>query len=199
MRAGPRGPGSVEALVGFAIMVTQGERTMRIVVLLTAVVAAACGNGATAPSTAQPVRAAGTWRGALRVTSGTGEPCVGAAFQTAAGISIEYTLAVRQSGDQLTATSMSPATGIVCQLTGIAQPSSIVLTLTTCDAPAPRFFSCDGIAFRDARPSAVTINADVTGNSLSGSYAEAYDVFDYGTTTKLGIATLNAQLTLSSQ
>lgn len=189
----------LEALVGFCDCGTQGEQTMRIVVLLTAVVAAACGNGATAPSTPQPVQAAGTWRGALRVTSGTGEPCVGAAFQSAAGISFEYTLAVRQSGDQLTATSMSPATGIVCQLTGTAQASSFALTLTTCDAPAPRFFSCDGSIFRDARPSALTINADITGNSLSGSYAEGYDVFDYGTTTKLGIATSNAQLTLSRQ
>lgn len=84
---------------------------MRTLVLVMAVVAAACGNGATAPSSPQPVQAAGTWRGDLRVTSGTGEPCVGAAFQSAAGISFEYTLRVQQSGGQLTATSMSPATG----------------------------------------------------------------------------------------
>lgn len=169
-------------------------------VLVMAVVAAACGNGATAPTSPQPVQAAGTWRGDLRVTSGTGEPCVGAAFQSAAGISFEYTLRVQQSGGQLTATSMSPATGIVCQLTGTAQSSSIELNLTTCsNASPPRFFSCAGNIFRDARPSALTINASVIGSSLSGSYAEAYDVFDYGTTTRLGTATSNAQLTLSRQ
>ena len=174
--------------------------TVRTLVLLMAVVAVACGNDATAPSGAQPVQAGGAWRGDLRVTSGTGEPCVSAAFQSAAGVSFEYTLRVQQSGDQLTATSMSPATGIVCQLTGTAQGSSIVLNLTTCsNGSPPRFFSCAGNIFRDARPSALTINASVVGNSLSGSYAEAYDVFDYGTTTRLGTATSNAQLTLSKQ
>ena len=122
---------------------------------------------------------------------------MGAAFHSAAGVSFEYTLRVQQSGDQLTATSTSPATGIVCQLTGTAESSSIVLNLTTCDASQPRFFSCLGSIFRDARPSALTINANLTGNSLSGSYAETYDVFDYGTTTRLGTATSNAQLTLS--
>lgn len=137
--------------------------------LLMAGVAVACGGGASAPSGLQPVEAAGTWRGDLRVTSGTGEPCVGAAFQSAAGVSFEYTLTVQQSGDQLTGTSMSPATGIVCQLTGTAALSSIVLNLTTCsNASMPRFFSCAGNIFRDARPSALTINASVIGNSLSG-------------------------------
>lgn len=171
---------------------------MRIVVVPLVVLAVACGSGATGPSTPQPVQAGGAWRGDLRVTSGTGEPCVGAAFQSAAGVSFDYTLRVQQSGDQLTATTTSPATGIACQLTGTAQSSSIVLTLTACsNASVPRFFSCSGNIFRDARPSALTINANVSGNSLSGSYAEAYDVFDYGTTTRLGFATSIAQLTLA--
>ena len=174
--------------------------TVRTLVLLMAVVAVACGNSATAPSSPQPVQAAGTWRGDLRVTSGTGEPCVGAALHSAAGVSFEYTLRVQQSGDQLTATSMSPATGIVCQLTGTTQSSSIVLNLTACiNASPPRFFSCAGSIFRDARPSALTINASIIGSSLSGTYAEAYDVFDYGTTTRLGTATSHAKLTLSRQ
>ena len=174
--------------------------TMRAVVLLMAVIAGACGGSATAPSRPQPVQAAGAWRGELRVIGGTGEPCVGAAFQSAAGVSFDYTLSAQQSGDQLTATSMSPATGIVCQLTGTAQSASIVLNLMTCsNTSPPRFFSCAGNIFRDARPSALTINATVIGKSLSGSYAETYDVFDYGTTTRLGTATSNAQLALSTQ
>jgi hypothetical protein len=167
--------------------------------LLLGILTAACGEAPSAPSSPQPVRAAGVWRGALRVTSGTGEPCVGAAFQSAAGVSFDYTLRVQQSGDELTATSMSPATGIVCQLTGTADLSSIVLNVTTCDASSPRFFSCAGNIFRDARPGALTVTANISGNSLSGSYAEIYDVFDYGTTTKLGTATSNAQLTLSRE
>jgi hypothetical protein len=107
---------------------------------------------------------------------------------------------VQQSGEYLTATSMSPATGIVCQLAGTADRSSIVLNVTTCsNASPPRFFSCAGNILRDARPWALTVNANISGNSLSGSYAETYDVFDYGTTTKLGTATSNAQLTLSKE
>jgi hypothetical protein len=173
---------------------------MRKLFLLLVVLAAGCGGGPSAPSTPPPVQAAGAWRGALRVTSGTGEPCVGAAFQSAAGVSFDYTLSVQQSGERLTATSTSPATGIVCQLAGTAGASSIVLNLTTCsnDAP-PRFFSCVPDVFRDARPSALTLNANITGNSLSGTYAETYTVVVSGTTTNLGTATLNAQLTLNRQ
>ena len=194
----PTAHGANDAKPG--IEITSEERSMRLVVALMVVVAAACGDSGAAPSRPQPVQAAGTWRGDLRVTSGTGEPCVGAAFQSAAGVSFEYTLRVEQSGQQLTATSMSPATGIVCQLTGTAESSTIVLNLTSCgNASQPRFFSCAGNIFRDARASALVINANVSGNSLSGSYAEAYDVFDYGTTTRLGTATSNAQLTLSRQ
>jgi hypothetical protein len=125
---------------------------------------------------------------------------VGAAFHSAAGVAFEYTLRVQQIADRLTATSTSPATGIVCQLEGTAGATSIALNLTTCsNASTPRFFSCVGNIFRDARPSALTIDANVSGASLSATYAETYDVFDYGTTTKLDTATLNAQLSLSRQ
>jgi hypothetical protein len=166
--------------------------------LLLVMLTPGCGGGVAGPSSPPTVQAAGVWRGALRVTSGSGEPCVGAAFQSAAGVSFDYTLSVQQTGEQLTATSASPATGIICQLTGTAGTSSIVLNLTTCsNASPPRFFNCAGNVFRDARPSALTVTANISGNSLSGSYAETYDVFDSGTTTNLGTATQNAQLALN--
>ena len=145
-----------------------GGDIVKTVALLLTILTAACTDGPSAPSSPPPVRAAGVWRGALRVTTGTGEPCVGAAFQSAAGVSFDYTLRVQQSGDQLTATSMSPATGIACQLTGTADLSSIVLNVTTCDASPARFFSCTGNILRDARPAALTISANIFGNSLSG-------------------------------
>ena len=174
--------------------------TVRRVVLLLVLLMAGCGGSPPGPSAPQPVQAAGAWRGDLRVTSGTGEPCVGAAFHSAAGISFEYTLKIEQSGETLTATSSSPATGIVCQLTGRAGTSSIVLHLTTCsNASPPRFFSCAPDVFREARPSALTLNANIAGNALAGTYAETYDVSVYGTTTSVGTATLNAQLTLNKQ
>jgi hypothetical protein len=170
---------------------------MRRVVMLLGILATACGSSPAAPAP-QPVQAAGMWAGDLRVTSGTGEPCVAAAFQSAAGVSFPYTLQVEQSGELLTATSRSPATGIVCQLTGTAGTSSITLKLTTCpDFPPARFFSCVPDVFRDARPSALTVNANIAGNALSGTYAETYDVAVYGTTATIGTATLNAQLTLN--
>ena len=122
-----------------------------------------------------------------------------AAFQSAAGVSFDYTLRVQQSEASLTATSTSVATGIDCQLTGTAGASSIVLNLATCNAPQPAFFSCMGNIFRDARPSALTMNLDVVGNSASATYVETYDVFVYGTSTNLGTATQTAQLTLNRQ
>ena len=172
---------------------------MRNLALLLGVLAAGCGSGGpTAPAQPQPVQAAGTWRGTMRVTSGTGEPCVASAFQSAAGISFnDYILRIQQSGVSLTATSTSVATGITCQLTGTATASSIALNMTTCDALQPRFFSCSGDVFRDARPSALTVNADIAGNSATATYVESYNVSVSNTTTSLGTATLNAQLTLS--
>ena len=172
----------------------------RAIVLLMTGLAGACGSGPSAPTGSPPVQAGGVWRGDLRVTGGSGEACVGAAFQSAAGVAFDYTLRVQQSGAQLTATSMSPATGIVCQLAGSASTSSISLTLTTCsNTSPPRFFSCAGNILRDARPSGLTVSAEVSGNSLAGSYAETYDVFDYGTSTKLGTATSQAQVILNKQ
>jgi hypothetical protein len=109
-------------------------------------------------------------------------------------------LTLQQSGAQLTATSTSPATGIVCQLTGTADTSSIALNLTTCGASPPRFFSCSGGAvLREARPAGLTVTANISGNSLSGSYVETYAVSEYGTTSSLGTAELRAQLTLNKQ
>ena len=171
---------------------------MRNLVWLMIVMASACGGGVSSPSSAQPIQVAGTWRGSLRVVSGTGEPCVGAAFQSAAGVSFDYALRIEQSADVLTGITTSPATGIECRLTGMAGTSSIVLNLTTCsNISPPRFFSCAPDVFRDARPSALAVNASIGGNSLSGTYSEAYDVFVSGTTSNVGTATLNAQLTLS--
>lgn len=172
---------------------------MRKLVMLLVLLTTGCGGGPPGPSPPQSVQAAGMWQGQLRVTSGTGEPCVGAAFQSAAGVSFEYALRIEQSGDTLTATSSSPATGIVCRLTGRAGTSSIMLNLTTCEASPPRFFSCVPDVFREARPSALTVSANIAGNSLTGTYAETYDVSVHGTTTSVGTATLNAQLTLTKQ
>ena len=174
---------------------------MRKLALLLLLAAAGCGDSPSAPAAQpapQPVQAAGVWKGNLRVTAGTGDACVGAAFQSAAGVSFDYTLTVQQSGANLTGTSRSVATGIVCQLTGTAGTSSFVLTQSTCDALEPRFFSCDA-ALRDARPSALTVNAAVSGNAASGNYVETYSVFVSGTTTSLGTASLNGQLALTRQ
>ena len=170
---------------------------MRNLALVLVVGVFGCGGGPSAPTTPQPVQAAGLWRGNLRVTSGTGEPCVAAALQSAAGVSFDYTLRVQQSGASLTATSTSVATGITCQLTGTAGASSIVVNLITCNAPQPAFFSCVGNIFRDARPSALTVTLDVAGNSASGSYVETFDVLVSGTSTNVGTATQTAQLTLN--
>lgn len=170
---------------------------MRKLALLILLGAAGCGDSPSAPAP-QPVQAAGVWRGNLRVTGAAGEPCVGAAFQSAAGVSFDYTLTVQQSGASVTATSRSVATGIVCQLTGTAGTSSILLNQSTCNATEPRFFSCETI-FRDARPAALTLNVDISGNSASGGYVETYNVFVSGTTTNLGTASLNAQLSLIRQ
>ena len=164
------------------------------------VLTGACGGSPSRPSEPVFIAAAGIWRGDIRLTSGTGKPCVGAAFHSAAGITFDYTLRVKQSARQVTAASMSPATGIVCELTGTAGASSVALSLTSCaDTLPPRFFNCEGNIFRDALPSGLTVNANISGNSLPGSYAETYDFFESGTSTKLGTATLNAQLTLSRQ
>src|SRR5215203_1175413 len=181
----------------------EGKRltSMRNFALLLVVAAAGCGSGGpVTPAQPQPVQAAGTWRGTMRVTSGTGEACVASAFQSAAGVTFnDYNLSVQQSGATLTATSTSIATGITCQLVGTATASSIALNMTTCDAPQPRFFSCSGEVFRDARPSALTVNADIAGNSATATYVESYSVSVWNTTTNLGTATLNAQLTLNRQ
>ena len=158
---------------------------------------AACGGGPSAPAPAQSVQVGGVWRGSMRVTSGAGEACVASAFQSAAGMSFDYVLTVQQLGDRLTAASTSVATGITCQLSGSAGTSSFALSMSTCESGPPRVFSCGGgNVFRDARPSGLTVTASVTGNSATATYVETYDVVVSGTTTSLGTASVNAQLTL---
>lgn len=171
---------------------------MRKVVMALVLCAAGCGDGPSAPGPAQSLDAAGVWRGSLRVTSGTGEACVASAFQSAAGVAFDYTLTVRQTGQQLMGTSTSVATGITCQLSGTAGTSSFTMNMSSCESGPPRFFSCDGgTVSRDARPSGLMVSATVTGNSATATYVETYDVSVSGTTTSLGPASVNAQLTLS--
>src|SRR5688572_13913329 len=111
---------------------------MRKLAVVLMVFTVGCGDGPSAPAQAQPVQAAGVWRGGMRVTSGSGEPCVASAFHSAAGVSFDYELTVRQTGDRLTATSTSVATGITCQMAGTAGASSFTLSMSSCEAGPPR-------------------------------------------------------------
>lgn len=146
----------------------------------------------TAPATAQ---VAGLWSGTITQTGATGGECL-ALFQLGNGGTAGITLAITQNGTALTGTATSSGSGGTCTFNGTAGSTNLSLNVTSCQ-PAGYSVTCNG-QLRDVYLAARSVTATISGNTLTGSAGDTWNVFARGTTTNgLGIVTVTNSLTLT--
>jgi len=160
----------------------------RIVLIVLVCLIAACGSSSpAAPSIAQ---VGGVWTGNVTqtgATSTTGE-CL-AFFQQSNGGSDRYTVSITQTGSDLTATASSQSSGQSCNYTGTAGATTVSLNATACN-PVGYAVVCNGLA-RDVVINARSVTGTVSGNTISGTTGETWNVVVHNTSTPVGIVTVN--------
>lgn len=154
--------------------------------LFAAVSAAACGESPltpTAPSASPFVtQFSGFWDGNLELTSVSGGECVGedlAAGRVAgpAGPLFDAgTVAIAQTGTEVTATIRSTTTGLSCEYRGIASLQSFALNQESC---VPQiFFQCANGASRVLEPIGSTVTVTRSGEATTGTVSSSFNVYN---------------------
>jgi hypothetical protein len=158
----------------------------------------ACGSSSpTAPSN---VQVAGVWSATDRFGSATGGDCVGPTLTAIDNGTFQaYSVQISQNGSALTAIVTSNSNGVTTNYSGTAGESSITLNATFSTAATVFGVHCLNGALRDINLTNSTITATMNGNSGSGTNAASYNVFAAGTTTGVGILTINSTFSMTKQ
>lgn len=175
---------------------------VRLVLIVAGVVsfATACGSDSpSAPSAPPTAQIAGVWRGTARLTSATGGECLGGAFQSLIGSTSSFAASLNQAGSSLTATVTDPSTGGSCVYTGSVGSSAVTLNVNGCTASNLFGVRCANGAGRDLILVTGSINGTVSGNSISGTEAETYNVVSSLTGAGVGTLILNSSFTGTRQ
>jgi hypothetical protein len=151
-------------------------------VLLLAACAAGCGE---TPIPSSPTRTSlfasslsGNWLGELQLVTAAGGECVGADLRAdviAGGGLDEGTVAVAQSGTEMTALVRSVTTGLSCSYSGTAGVSLFALSAVSCDEKEV-FFQCTNGETRVLDLLGSTMNAFARAGEASGVVASSYNV-----------------------
>jgi hypothetical protein len=151
-------------------------------ILLLAVCAAGCGE---TPIPTEPTRTSlffpalsGNWLGALQLVTASGGECVGADLRAdvlAGGGLDEGTVAVAQTGTEMTALVRSVRTGLSCSYSGTTGVSLFALSAVSCDQKEV-FFQCTNGQSRVLDLIGSTMNAFTRGGEASGIVASSYNV-----------------------
>jgi hypothetical protein len=162
--------------------------------------AAACENDGSPTNPSTITQMAGTWGYNARLNTVSGGECVGADFQVIVGATDTGTLTITQSGGSLTATQTSDAGGGSCTYSGTASSGSFTLNLTRCDGGQVfRDFPCSNGARRDIEFATNPIEGTVSGNSMTATSVETYNIYSAGTTNRVATLTLSASMTATKR
>jgi hypothetical protein len=154
-----------------------------------------CGGGNPSTPTNTTPQVGGNWTGTTTLTSVSGGECVGALLQGTVGSSAPVSVSVQQAGSSLTATIVSQSNGLTCSYSGSVSGSTVILSLTSCQANAILALRC-GNGGRDIVLIGSSITATLNGNALTGSEAETWNVFVAGTSTGVGVLSSGESFTL---
>ena len=155
-------------------------RRSRWLLVVLSLVAVNCGGSPTAPTTPTIAQVGGVWTGTGTRAGVTGGECVGNLFQGFVGTVSALTATVTQTGSTLTATVTSPDTGLSCSYSGTAGSNTVVLNLTTCQVDTALNIECGGGVLRHIQLVAGSVTGTVSGNTMSGTTAETWNVFTEG-------------------
>ena len=174
------------------------RRSRWLLVVLSLVAVNCGGDSPTAPSTPTIAQVGGVWTSTATLTGVTGGECVGNLFQGFVGTVSASTATVTQTGSTLTGTITSPDTGISCSYSGTAGSNTVVLNLTTCQVDTAQI-ECGGGVLRHIQLVAGSATGTVSGNTMSGTAVETWNVFTEGLSpgsllgaVSVGVLTVNS-------
>ncbi len=171
------------------------------VVVGLAVLGLHCGGDSTSPTTPSTptiAQVAGDWTGTTTLTSVIGGECVGTVFQTMLGLPFPFTAAVTQTGSTLSATVTLDITATTCSYSGTAGSNTVTLNVTSCEVGGSfRRLPCAGGVVRDMQLIGGSITGTVSGNTVSGTLAEMWNIFVGPTSVSVEPLTLNSTFSIS--
>jgi len=172
-------------------------KTNQIIVAMALGCVVGCGGGAESPTGPSAIaQVAGVWGLTTTVTSVSGGECFAGLFQQLVGTRATGTIQIQQSGAGLTATTTDDESGSSCTYSGTAGSNSIAVNTTSCTASDVIGVSCpNGSGLRNIRLQTGGVNATMSGNTLTGTAAETYNVTTAGGT---GVGTLTVNYAFSA-
>ena len=151
---------------------------------LIVILATGCGDDDSPTAPPSVVQVGGIWTGTVTQVSASGGPeCLGL-FQQSNGLTDNYTVSITQNGSSLTATASSQTGGETCNYTGTAGSNSVALNATSCN-PSGYQATCN-FQPRDIAIQTRSVTGTVSGNTMTGTTGETWNVMPRGSSTGLG-------------
>lgn len=174
---------------------------MRITLLACCLLAGSC-TGSSTPSTPTVTTAqiGGVWRGTATTSSVVGGECLASTFASTVGGTSQISTAFTQTGSSVSATLTVTSSGSNLTYSGTVGQSAISMTWSTCSACNLVSARCPtGTAQRDFKIQTGAFNGTVTGNTITGTESESYNVYVAGTSTTVGTMTISNAVTMTRQ
>jgi hypothetical protein len=147
-----------------------------------------CGSSYSPASPAPPVpQLSGDWLGEVTVTSLDGGECLAPALQKdLVGFPGQFTGRVTQAGANLSVTLDIDQTGAICTYAGTINGNSITLDKTSCTRANVSAVSCPAGGARELVLQAEHLTATISGDRISGTFAETDIILVSGSDTSVG-------------
>ena len=177
-------------------------QSTRAIVLAASLASNSCGSSPTAP--AAPTSVAGAWGGTATLTGVNGGECLSPIFSDAVGHPVGVNaLAIQQTGVSVTM-KLSPffPTGADCDYSGLITANAFNLVAANCGTYRSR--RCEPFSgipadqrVRDVSFVSASFSGNVSGNALSATAIETWNVYLEGTQTNVGVLTVTSRFNLS--
>jgi hypothetical protein len=170
---------------------------MKGLVFLVSLIGAACGSSPTSPRAT--VSVGGTWSGTATLIAASGGECQGSDFAAAAGASFAVDpFSISQVGDNITMRLPLIFSAVDCGYSGSTTAAGFSLTAANCGIyPSRRCgeFPGDG-RVRDVSFATATFSGSITGDTMSATAVETWNVYVAGTQTSVGSLTITSRFNL---
>ncbi len=170
---------------------------LAFVLLITCILLTGCGEDE--PGTPAIPDISGVWSGTATLVSASPlSHCLAVAFSTLAGTTTAFSATITQDGEDVTILVTQTATGLATGYTGTFDGSGIDVTWYGSDTAGINGVQClDGIYY-DMDTVADTMAGIVTGQTITGTYAQTYNTYFSGTSTPSGVFSINGTFTMSN-
>ena len=173
-------------------------KPFKAIILALSLMGASCGSSPTSPPPI--VSVSGTWSGIATLAGVSGGECVATGFASVVGSSIAVDpFPISQVGDNVTMRVPLIFSAADCAYSGIATAAGFNLAAANCGRyPSRRCVEIPGDSpVRDISFVSATFSGTVTGNALSATAVETWNVYVAGTQTSVGPLTLTSRWNLT--